>query len=340
MAPASADSSLVHSHAPASVAVFRARHPGEMLCAVPALRALREALPAAHIALVGLPCAKEFVRRFRHYADEFIGFPGHPDFPEQPVRRQLLPAFYAHMRERQFDLALQMHDSGPQSNLIARAFGARCVAGYGTAQKIYNARFFPQPLHGAEPRRLLDLLSLLGVPSAHDALEFPVTADDERELAGAPFAGELAGASYICIHPGARSRDKCWHPARFAQVADQLVSAAGVRIVLMGTPDDAALTAAVTSYMRAPVIAAVSALSLGALAAMLRRARLLVSNDTCVSHIAAGLRLPSVIVFTHTDAERWSPTNRALHRCVHDPQGDRVQEVVRHARELLLAHRS
>ncbi len=57
--------------APRRVVVLRALKLGDMLCAVPALRSLREALPQAHISLLGMPWADCLVRRFPKYLDSF-----------------------------------------------------------------------------------------------------------------------------------------------------------------------------------------------------------------------------------------------------------------------------
>ncbi|HJU70242.1 MAG TPA: hypothetical protein VJ603_00190, partial [Paucimonas sp.] len=116
------------------IAVFRALQIGDMLCAVPALRALRAAFPHAHVTLVGLPWAAQFARRFRVYIDDFAAFPGHPALPEQPVQEEHLAGFYRDMRKRRFDLALQMHGSGQISNTIVRGFGARENAGFVLAE--------------------------------------------------------------------------------------------------------------------------------------------------------------------------------------------------------------
>jgi hypothetical protein len=320
-----------------SVAIFRALQLGDMLCAVPALRALRHALPQAHVALVGLPWARQFAERFPSYIDEFIPFPGHPALPEQPVRQDELTAFYSAMCERRFTLALQLHGSGDISNEIVTGFGAEAVAGYNRGDAVQTERtvLFPYPDLGAEPERLLQLVQRLGASPAGEHLEFPLVEADEQELADSGVAQGLAPDSYICVHPGARTRDKCWPPARFAEVADQLADEFGVGVVLTGAKSEADLTGQVAGHMRNPTVNAAAPISIGAMAVLMSRARLLVCNDTGVSHIAAGLGLKSVVIFSKADIARWAPLDRHNHRCIWDPDAERATAVLQHARALL-----
>lgn len=328
---------LLQRHDIQTLAVFRALQLGDMLCAVPALRALRAALPATRITLIGLPWAEQFADRFHRYIDDFIAFPGHPAFPEQPVQEALLPAFYDKVRARRFDLVVQMHGSGQISNGVVRDFGAKQVAGFALADSARNSpdHFLAYPETGLEPARLLELAAFLGAPSMDAHLEFPLTAEDHRELQESGLDQGLEPGGYICIHPGARHRDKCWAPERFAAVADRLAEESGLRIVLTGSAKEADLTAAVAGHMRIKPVDAAAPISIGAMAALMSRARLLVCNDTGVSHIAAGLKLPSVVIFSKADIERWSPLDRKLHRCIWDPEGRQVDTVLQHARELL-----
>jgi ADP-heptose:LPS heptosyltransferase len=323
----------------ASLAIFRALHLGDMLCAVPALRALRAALPAASITLIGLPWAEQLAARFPRYIDHFLAFPGHAGLPEQPVRPERLTDFYAAARAARFDLALQMHGSGAISNGIVQAFGARLTAGFaaGIDRPSHRAGqcFTPYPDTGAEPLRLLGLTEWLGAPTRGTHLEFPLTEEDERELERSGVAAGLVPGRYICLHPGARTRDKCWPARHFAAVADQLAEQYGLAVALTGSNAEVDLTGAVAGAMRTPAVDTAGPLSIGAMAALMRRARLLICNDTGVSHIAAGLRLASVVVFSKADINRWAPLDRRRHRCLWDPDGARVDAVLQQARALL-----
>ena len=78
---------------PHSIAIMRALHLGDMLCAVPAFRALRTAFPEAQITLVGLPWARSFVKRFNHCLDDFLEFPGYPGIPERTTLLRRFPEF-------------------------------------------------------------------------------------------------------------------------------------------------------------------------------------------------------------------------------------------------------
>ncbi len=67
----------------------------------------------------------------------------------------------------------------------------------------------------------------------------------------------------------------------------------------------------------------------------MKGARLLVCNDSGVSHLAAGVGLPSVVVFRRDARERWAPPDRRLHRSVLDADGDRSDRVIAAARDLM-----
>jgi len=328
---------LLHRLDVQSVVVFRALQLGDMLCAVPALRALREAVPQARITLVGLPWARQFAQRFACYIDDFIAFPGHPMLPEQPVRHGELTAFYANLCAQAPTLALQMHGSGDITNEIVAGFGARAMAGYTSGEPVHTEKtvLFPFPQVGAEPERVLGLVRQLGAISTDERLEFPLTQEDERELEESGLVADLIPGTYICIHPGARHRDKCWPPQRFAEVADRLAAEFKVKVVLTGSANEADLTGQVASHMKAKAIDAAAPISVGAMAVLMSRSRLLLCNDTGVSHIAAGLKLKSVVIFSKADIARWAPLDRHNHRCIWDPGAERASMALQHARALL-----
>ena len=299
--------------APARIAVFRALQLGDMLCAVPALRALRHAYPRAHIALVGLPNAREFVHRFHAYIDELIEFPGVDAFPEQPPRHDELPAFYARMQRMHADLGLQMHGSGAHSNAVVQRLGARRWGGFvAQADEAIPGRCMPWPDTLPEPQRYLALLRYLGLPAWDDALEFPLSAADQCAADALRHQHALDPARLVLMHVGARLASRRWPLDRYAQVARALVDR-GMQVALTGTLAEQALTTGVRRLSGVALPDLCGQTTLGSLAALVAASRLLVCNDTGISHVAAAVAAASVVIASGSDARRWAPSNRERH---------------------------
>lgn len=299
------------------IAVFRALQLGDLLCAVPALRALRAARPRAQILLIGLPWAAEFAARFAHYLDGFRTFPGAPGLPEADgtVDPGRVVRFLGEMQAEGLDLAIQLHGSGTITNPLVQLFGARHTAGHFLpgAYRPDPARFRQWPEQGREVSRLLGLMNHLGFPARGERPEFPIQESDRAGLRSLDTHGVLGRSPYAVLHPGASVPERRWPPARFAAIADTLV-ARGLAVVLTGTGHEARLTAEVARRMTRPAIDLAGRTRLGTLAALIESATVLVSNDTGVAHIADGLQTPSVVVGPAENHERWGPADRRLHR--------------------------
>ena len=301
---------------PRQIVIFRALQLGDMLNAVPAFRALRKAFPDARITLVGLPWSSVFVERFHHYLDDFIVFPGYPGLVEQSPNVRQFPSFLRWMQGMEIDLALQMHGSGEISNPILSLWGAEKCAGFYLPGHFCPdpELFLPYPEQESEVWSHLRLMEFLGIPLQGDALEFPLFEEDWEELHRIRQECGLE-RNYVCIHPGARKKERRWPPAYFAQVADGL-AAHGFQVVLTGTKEEADLTSAVIAHMKSPPIDLAGKTTLGGLAALLSKARLVVNNDTGISHVTAAVKTPSVILFSASDMDRWAPKNRQLHKII------------------------
>jgi ADP-heptose:LPS heptosyltransferase len=303
--------------APQRIAIFRALQLGDMLCAVPAMRALRSAWPRTHITLIGLPWATSFVTRFASLIDELVVFPGARGFPEQPETDAGLPRFFTAMRKRHFDLVVQMHGSGGPANTIVKGLGAGACAGFLEPHEAREAGFIPWPDQIPEPRRYLALVRALGLPGGDDSLAFPLEPHDwdECDVLGARYG--IEPERLVLLHPGAQLPSRRWPAERFAEVADAL-STRGWQIAITGTAHEAPITATVLGAMTAPALHLAGATSLGCLAALVRRARLVVCNDTGISHVAAAMRTPSTVIASGSDTRRWAPLDYDRHRVLAD----------------------
>ena len=199
---------------------------GDMLCAVPALRALPAAFPEAEIILVGLPWAAEFADRYRGFLGGFRELPGYPGLPERKPEMERVETFLKAMQAEEFDLCIQMHGSGGITNDLTTRFGARRNAGFFEWGKVCPdpSTFFPYPDQGLELRRLLRLLEHLGIPSLGEHLEFPLRDDDIRHarLIRESYGRSRTDTPAFTRVPASLAGE--WPPRLFADVASALAN--------------------------------------------------------------------------------------------------------------------
>ncbi len=118
-----------------------------------------------------------------------------------------------------------------------------------------------------------------------------------------------AATPLVTMHVGGdgfRGR-KRWSTARFAAVANQLVEQFGLRVLLIGGPDDRELADEVAALMPQGATNVTGRTTLLETAALIERSTLFIGNDSCPLHIAAAVSTPSVGIFGPSSVQQFRP---------------------------------
>lgn len=298
---------------------------GDLLCATPALRALRRAFPEAYLAvLVSSHCRpvldrnpdvdKVFVYRKAKHDPRWFGV---------PALWGLVRVLH-HLRAHRFDLAIALGRPCSRSAAwLAYASGAPWRLGYAGARQ-HPFRWFlnlardPGAITSHEVDGCLDLVSSIGVPAAGRTLTLvpdpkaQAVLDRRLREAGRPERGGLA-----LVHISNRRETSRWPPAAFAQAADLLHERLGLTTVLSWAPGDArnplfpgddGKAEAIAQRMRArPILLATP--TLDELIAAVSLSNFVLSTDGGLMHIAAALDVPQVVLFGKTGVAHWAPVS-------------------------------
>ena len=120
------------------------------------------------------------------------------------------------------------------------------------------------------------------------------------------------------MHPGSQLPSRRWSIDRFARVANALAQR-GLRVVVTGSAGEAGIAAELARRMVTQPHDMTGRTTIWQLGALVQGASVVVANDTGISHIAAALGTPSVIVSCGADPERWAPRDRTRHRVLAAP---------------------
>jgi ADP-heptose:LPS heptosyltransferase len=198
-------------------------------------------------------------------------------------------------------LAVNLHGRGPESHRILQATRPDAVIAFDNTEAGHIGPGWDDAEH--EVLRWCRLLRSVGGHCEPDDLRLgPVD-----PLAGRAQEGDRAQAEVI-VHPGAAAAARRWPASRWAAVVAAL-AALHHNVVLTGSEDERALCHRVLLEADAGrAVRDVSGqLSVPALAELVATARLLVSGDTGVAHLATAFGTPSVTLFGPTPPELWGP---------------------------------
>jgi ADP-heptose:LPS heptosyltransferase len=345
------------------IGVLTASGIGDFIVTLPALHALRSAYPDAQVTVLGDSWHAGFLEGRPGPWDGAVAVPREDGVcrlaaePDAPIHR-----FIAEQQGR-YDLLVQMHGGGRESNPVVRALRPRWAVGSCTPGSAPLDRCMPYAPGRPEIVRWLEVAELAGAEPLLGSRSLTPTlavtsADVEAAAAVWPHAGPI-----VLLHVGARDTRRRWSPAKFASVASSLrtsssSSSSSSTVLLVGTDRDRPCSTEVVRLVGEGAVDLTGRLSLGGTLGLARRSRLFLGNDSGPRHLAAAAGTPTVGVFWGPNVTSFGPlagaANRVLvsytvacptcgqeqihHRCDHDVSfvdSVTTEEVLRACEEVL-----
>lgn len=277
---------------------------GDTLLSSPAFHSLRLAYPDARIVLLGHP-AYRVLYDDHPDTNAFIAYDG--------SWRHFASVLHA-LRNERFDLACILHGNEPQITPLCYLAGIRFIF------KLPNVSRYAFLLSNREPQKRwddfghgieqrLEVAFLAGGVPAERCMTLVTYAAGEAEVEQwLAQNGMTDREKVILFQPGASTASRRWAPSRFIELGTRLRQVQrDVRIVLTGSPSEAALCKTIASGIGAGALVSAGVLPLKLLPALIRRSEVLVTGDTGPMHLAVAMETPVVALFAVSDFRRSGP---------------------------------
>lgn len=274
---------------------------GDVILSLPSLVSLRRAHPDAWISVLVGRKSRPIARR-SEAVDDVITF----DDSAKPRWRAVWNAARI-LRREHFDWVIDLQNNRA-SHFLSYFSGAPLRAGYANRKwDFFLNRRAAVPPHELPPiEHQFEVLKKAGIEEFERRLELePSTQDVEtvRTFLGSQWVAP--SQTLVGINPGASPRwpTKKWPVENFAKLCDELARR-NIRVVITGSPDDAALARELLALTKNKPVNAVGRTTMPELAALIRRCQVFVSSDSAPMHIASAVGAPLIALFGPTDPRR------------------------------------
>ncbi|HZU03065.1 MAG TPA: glycosyltransferase family 9 protein [Ktedonobacteraceae bacterium] len=307
------------------ILLLRPDHLGDLVLTTPVLEALRKHAPNAQITMMVGPWSSEIVAR--HPAIDRLltcPFPGFQRAPQKSLTPYfLLFSIAQQLRRGNYDLAINLRPDFWWGAALLYLARIPCRVGYAISIStpfLTHALPFPTPEHAT--RSNLRLISAGLQARGYQPLEEPYTperyplqftpTEEEHHWVQERLkkAGIDAESPVIVIHPGTGADVKLWRPEAWANCANILTSTSlfptAVYIILTGSRHERPMLEEIAQHIMPPPPVITDA-TVGQLAALLKRAQLVLGVDNGPLHLAVAQGTPTIALFGPTDARIFGP---------------------------------
>lgn len=291
---------------------------GDVVHTLPALNALRQNYPRAHITWLVEEAAADLiighsaldrvlVSRRKTWIDGLRG-------PQWRNHLRQIVAFVRGLRETRYDMIFDFQASLKGAALIALARGKRKIGfdrGLEHQELSYlalNERIAAISMEVHALTRGLKLLSAMGIEYHAIDYKLPISAHHAQQAEQLLVDHGLPNKKpFVVVNPMAKWETKLWNQDRLAQLADAIVDRFSLPVVMTGGKGDQGAIKNITMRMKRPAVDLSGHTDLVTLAAVLRNAVAMVTTDTGPMHMAAAVKTPTVALFGPTAPWRTGP---------------------------------
>lgn len=312
-----------------NILIVRTDRIGDVVLTTPVIKALRKAYPMARITILvakstqslveGNPYLNEIMVDDRKGAHQGVfGFLR----LARKIRRQSFDVAFIFHTKRRYNLACFLAGIPMRIGYKNEKFGILLT------HPVKDIRHFGQK---HEALCCLDLLKEVGIESSDLDFLVPMDKDCEDWASQWLSSNHIHGEEIIAIHAGSSDPAKCWSAEYFAKLIDSLEDRYNSKIILIGGPETVQQSTAIMQLCVRKPYDLTGQTSLAQTTSLLRRCRLLISNDSGPVHIASALGIYVISLFMRNqpgiNPERWRPlSNNGIY--LFSPHGVKVDDVL------------
>ncbi|MFT5366740.1 MAG: heptosyltransferase-3 [Candidatus Latescibacterota bacterium] len=295
------------------ILIFRPDHLGDMLLTTPAIYALRQTYPEAHISVLAGSWTTSILKGNPDINDIITCNLPWLDRTGNPSWRPL-PKAIRQIRAQKFDHIFNFRVAA-KAAAFSRLLSGKKRWGFDVAKSSWawtNTVHFDPTVHVVD--NYMALMQAAGVSEA--PVQFRIFPKSEDLSPVNQLLTDLPPAVVLGITSG--RPDKAWMPERWASVADHIAEQ-GFQILLNGGPSEGAEIDAVQAHMKHQAISLIGKFSLLQFAGLLKKCRAMITIDSFPMHMAAAVEIPTIAIMGANSSQMWGPYPGTYPRIVVEP---------------------